>query len=141
MNRQIEIMEREQQKILENSSMDFKTRLESLLRIISDFYSRMRVESFRDMAKFSPDLWELIRQRRAEALDGIIRLLEKGRDDGNIRDDISPGFLGRYIHSTIDSLLTPRAMMEEDMTPNQMLDITLSLIFHGIQGPEGDLYE
>jgi len=141
LNRQIEIMEKKQQAVLESPSMDFKDRLEALFRIVSDFYSRIRVESFRDMVKFSPELWEMIRLRRAEALDGIIRLLEKGRVDGHIRNDISPGFLGRYFHSTIDSLLTPRTMMEEDMTPNQLLDITWSLIFHGIQVSTGELHD
>ncbi len=141
LDRQIEIMEKKQQAVLESPSMVFKDRLAALFRIVSDFYSRISSESFRDMVKFSPDLWEKIRQRRGEALDGIIRLLEKGRVDGHIRNDISPVFLGRYFHSTIDSLLTPRVMMEEDMTPNQLLDITLSLIFHGIQVSTGEIHD
>ena len=141
LDHQIEIIENKQRIILEDSNMSFKARLEAMFRIVSEFYSSIRAKSLQDIERLSPEIWEMVRQRREGALDRIIRLLEEGRIDGQIRNDISSKFLGRYFQSTIDSLISPRVMMEEDMTPNQLLDITLSLMFNGINKSPGGIYE
>ena len=141
LDRQIEFIEKKQNIILEDSSMDFKARLEAMFRIVSEFYSRIRAKSLQGLERLSPEIWEMVRQRRESALDRIIRLLEEGRRDGQIRNDIPSKFLGRYFQSTIDSLISPRVMIEEDMTPNQLLDITLSLMFNGINKSPGGIYE
>ena len=141
LDRQIEIIEMKQNVILEDSSMNYKARLDAMFRIVSEFYSRINGKSLQDIERLSPEIWELVRQRRKSALDRIIRLLEDGRLDGQIRKDIPSEFLGRYFQSTMDSLLSPRVMMEEDMTPNELLDITLSLMFNGISKSPGGIYD
>ncbi len=138
---QIEIIEKKQNVILEDSSMGFKARLEAMFRIIFEFYSRIGAKSLQDIERLSPEIWEMVRQRRKSALDRVIRLLEEGRLERQIRNDIPSNFLGRYFQSTIDSLLSPRVMMEEDMAPNELLDITLSLMFNGISKSPGGIYD
>lgn len=139
LDRQISIIEMKHESILKNPDLDFQARLDASFRIVSEFYSRVQKDSIRDMAKFSPDVWEMIRRRRTDVLSGIVRLLEEGRDEGYIRSDIPPSFLGRYFHSIVDSLLTPRVMMDENMTPNRLLDITLSIFYKGILSTPGEV--
>jgi len=134
---QIQIVEAKQKSVLEDSTMGFSEKLEALFRIVSVFFSSIHQKSSMDMARLSPETWEMVRQRREGILDRIIRLLEEGRTAGIIKGDIPPSLLGRFFHSTIDSLLTPRLMMEENVTLNDLFDMTLSLIFTGIMKPTG----
>ena len=139
LDRQVELIERKQKEVLENTDMDFPLKLKSFFRIVSEFYSRIGAEPIRDMAGLTPEIWEFLRQRRVKVLEGVIRLLEEGRAGGFVRNDIPLSFLSRFFHSTVDSLLTPRTMLEEDKTPNEMLDMTLSLIYSGIEKPMGEV--
>jgi len=132
-------IEEKQSGILADSSMEFPARLEALFRVVYEFYSRISEKSLRDITKISPEVWEMVRRRRSATLDGILKLLEEGQRDGFIRSDITPGFLGRYFHSTIDSLLSPQTMMELDMTPRKLLDTTLSILYTGIQRQPGGI--
>lgn len=132
LGRQIDIVDRKQQEILADTTLDFPAKLDAVVRAASDLLGRFRRKAVRDMIKISPELWELIRNRRGKILDGMIRIIEEGRQQNMIRDDIKPSLLARYFHQVIDILVTPTTAMEEDMTPGELLDVTLSIIYRGV---------
>lgn len=135
--RQIDIIESRQKEIMADSSLDFPGKLDRMVRAVSAFLTRLQPKAIMDMTRMSPDLWNLIRARRARLLDGMIQILEEGRSEGRIRSDITPSFLARYFSRMVDALVTPESAVEEHLTPAELMDITLSIIYNGIFTPEG----
>lgn len=133
--RQIDIVESRQRDIMADSSLDFSGKLDGMVRAVSALLTRIQQKSVIDMVRLSPDIWDLIRIRRAKLLEAMVLILEEGRTKGRLKEDITPTFLARYFIKMIDSLVTPEAAMEEDMTPNELLDMTLSIIYNGILIP------
>lgn len=135
--RQIDFVESRQREIIADSSLDFTEKLDGMVRAISAFLTRIQQKSVMDMVRLSPDIWDLIKVRRGKLLDAMVLMLEEGRAEGRLRHDITPSFLARYFTRMIDSLVTPEAAMEEGMTPNELLDMTLSIIYSGVFIPGG----
>jgi AcrR family transcriptional regulator len=134
---QIDLIEAKQTEIIADLSLDYPGRLDAMVRVVSDLLTRIHRKSVLDMLKFSPDLWSMLRERRAKVLQGMIRIIEEGRSEGMIRSDITPEFLARFFHQMIDSLVTPQAAMEENMSPNELLDMTLGILYGGVLTRKG----
>jgi AcrR family transcriptional regulator len=134
---QIDIIEAKQTEIIADLSLDYPGRLDAMVRVVSELLTRIHRKSVLDMLKFSPDLWSMLRERRAKVLQGMIRIIEEGRSEGMIRGDITPEFLARFFHQMIDSLVNPQAAMEENMSPNELLDMTLSILYGGVLTRKG----
>lgn len=135
--RQIDIVESRQREIMADSSLDFSGKLDGMVRAVSALLARIQQKSVMDMLRLSPDIWNLIRARRVRLLESMALILEEGRNEGRLRDDIPPSFLARYFYKMIDSLVTPEAVMEEGITPTELLDMTLSILYNGIFIPGG----
>jgi len=130
--RQIDAVERRQKAIIADSDLGFQDKMDAVLRSVSDVLSRVRRGTVQELARLSPDLWETIRARRAKLLQGMVAIIEEGRRSGAIRTDLPAAFIAKYYFQMIDAMVAPQTLMELDMTPSQVLDGSISLLFHGI---------
>jgi len=134
---QIDLIETRQKEIIADISLDYPGRLDAMVRVVSDLLTRIHRKSLMDMLKISPDLWATVRERRAKVLQGMVRFIEEGRTEGMIRGDITPEFLARFFYQMIDSMVSPQAAMEENMSPSELLDMTLSILYGGVLTRKG----
>jgi AcrR family transcriptional regulator len=130
--RQIESVENKMKVILANPHMSFQEKLDSMLREASEVLSRLPRNTSRQLIKMGPDVWEMVRFKRASLLDLIVELLVQGREIGMIRKDLPPAFLAKSLHLIIDTLMTPRMAVDSDLGLTELLNLTLKMIYGGI---------
>jgi AcrR family transcriptional regulator len=106
--RQIESVEKKIKGIQVDPHKSFQEKLDGMLREASEFLSRLPKNTPRQIMKMGPEVWEMLRSKRASLLDIIVELLVQGREIGMIRKDLPPAFLAKSLHTMIDTLLTPR---------------------------------
>jgi len=130
--RQIESVEKKMKVILANPHMNFQEKLDGMLREASEVLSRLPRNTPRQIMKMGPDVWEMLRSRRASLLDIIVELLVEGREIGMIRKDLPPAFLAKSLHTMIDTMLTPQMAVESGLGLTELLNLTLKMMYGGI---------
>jgi AcrR family transcriptional regulator len=130
--RQIESVEKKIKGIQVDPHKSFQEKLDGMLREASEFLSRLPKNTPRQIMKMGPEVWEMLRSKRASLLDIIVELLVQGREIGMIRKDLPPAFLAKSLHTMIDTLLTPQMAVESGMGLTELLNLTLKMIYGGI---------
>jgi len=130
--RQIELVEKRMKIIQADPRMNFQEKLDGMLREASEVLSRLPRNTPRQIMKMGPDVWEMLRSRRASLLDIIVELLVEGREIGMIRKDLPPVFLAKSLHTMIDTIMTPQMAVESGMGLTDLLNLTLQMIYEGI---------
>jgi AcrR family transcriptional regulator len=88
-------------------------------------------QSYVSKAERNVQLAEVIRRRHGDVRDRFTHLVERGQDDGSIRNDLSPEDLGDVVNACIDGF-TRMAPLESQRLPRhrllQLINIQLQLI-------------
>ena len=130
--RQIGSVEAKMRVILANPDLGFQEKLDGMLREASEVLSRLPDNTSRQIIKMGPEVWEMLRSKRALVFDIIVELLVQGREIGMVRKDLPPNFLANSFHAIIDTMMTPQMVVESGMGLTELLNLTLKMIYRGI---------
>ena len=135
--RQVNRVKRRQEAIIADASLSYCEKLNAMLTVVSEVISRVNRQTLKDLARLHPEVWEVIRERRMLLLKNMTRILEEGREAGEIRTDIPANFIALYFQTMVDALISPRTAAEADMSPSDLMSSTLTLFFEGAATTKG----
>ncbi len=136
-SRKISQVSRQQDRILSDSSLDYRGRLNALLKVVMGVLSQVRRRTMEEMARLHPEVWELIRQRRMELIRRMTDVIREGQDEGLVRRDVPEAFITKYFEMMVDNLASPAAALELDMAPGELMENAIKLFFEGVETPAG----
>lgn len=131
-NRKMDGVERKQKAVIEDPGLGFQEKVDGVIRVISKVLVQVGRRAIQDLSRLSPDLWELIRRRRQSIIKGLMVLLEEGRREGVVRDDLSAEFIAAFFLQTVDTMITPQMVLKLDMPPKDLVDGVLKMFFNGV---------
>ncbi len=136
-NRRIDGVERKQRAILEDPNLDFREKVDGLIRVVTKVLVQIGSKGVRDLIKQTLDVWEAIRRRRLGMMKRMLILLEEGRREGQVRGDIPTDFIAAYFLKTVDAMITPQTVVDMNMTPKDLVDCMLKIFFDGVLSERG----
>ena len=93
---------------------------------------------FHELEKFFPVSWNKLQDHKQKIfIPGIIRNLERGREEGNYRDDFPVAFVADFRFLQISSALQPRLITDQKMSVKQVKDELTRFYLHGITTGKG----
>lgn len=116
-----------------SAETDFVHKLQDFVTYIGGMLGTISKAMFADVQRHLPHLWKRIEQFRRERLTKNISILvQQGRSEGLIRDDVNPRlFLLAYL-ATIDGIMQANVLMNESFSSREALEGIMNIFFKGI---------
>lgn len=112
------------------------TSMERLSRVLVMLHEELPGPSGRalaDIRRNAPDIWEEVDRRRVEVVRGHFRrLIEDGRAEGTVRQDIDPDLFLLILVTLIQRLVNPETLVRLPLTAPQLLEEIIRLLSIGI---------
>jgi AcrR family transcriptional regulator len=131
-----------QQEILchNNQFEDFRVKsknaIEEILHIMqymSGMFAKTNPNLFIDMQRYHPDAWQEFRNfKEKNALEQVIRNLERGREEGLYRNDFSIKILARLRLEEIEMAMNPMIYPPDKFSIHEVQIQVLDHFLHGI---------
>lgn len=112
---------------------DFVHKLQDFVTFVGSMLGTISKAMFSDVQKHLPHLWKRIEQFRRERLTKNLSILvQQGRREGLIRDDVNPRlFLLAYL-ATVDGIMHAGVLMNESFSAKEALEGIMNIFFNGI---------
>lgn len=127
----IQVVIADQDRILNDKSLDFEKRLSELLRLLVRVLSKLNPALMRDIQKAAPDVWEIIEKTRQQRINLLFGgLLSEGQEKGYVRRDLHLPFVAAVMAATIREILNPVVMSQFPISLVEAFE-TLRAVFMG----------
>ncbi|NBF41158.1 MAG: TetR family transcriptional regulator [Spirochaetes bacterium] len=136
--RQLAEVEHELSGVFDDESRSFLERLGAQLRVASRIMSTLGTPFLKDLARYTPELWEEIQEfRHRRVFSRMEGVIQRGKDEGMIRAEADPRLIVVIVTTVADNLLVPRKVMELDLVPQEVIRHMGMLVAEGILTAEG----
>jgi AcrR family transcriptional regulator len=112
---------------------DFAEDLRRFLDVIHRNAQEITPQFVRDMHREPPEFFELIQTRRHDMICRYFQqLLERGRKQGIVRDDIPLALVIEIVLAAVGAILVPAKMMELNLTPRAGFAGIIEVVMQGV---------
>ena len=128
----------EQDRILNDETLDFEKRLSELMKLLIGVFSKVNPLLMRDIQRAAPDIWKIIEDTRQHRINTVFGgLLREGQQKGYVRKDLHLPMVIMAITTTIRETLTPTAMSQFPFSLVDAFKTLRSLFMGGILTDHG----
>ncbi|HSR66408.1 MAG TPA: TetR/AcrR family transcriptional regulator [Acidobacteriota bacterium] len=118
---------------------DFAEKLRVVLKRLAQALPQPSQRFFRDLRGGAPEVWqELVQERERILSSHFRRLLQEGRQQHALREDLSTDLILRIFLSMVQGLITPQVLAELPLSAGQVLDRIVAVLMTGILTPGRD---
>ncbi|MFC0523370.1 TetR/AcrR family transcriptional regulator [Pontibacillus salicampi] len=123
------------QEMLENEELTFEDKIKELIAIKQDSMSQLNLEVIQALISDKPELEEFMQEFTEQySLPSFLTLLDQGKAEGYIKQDISLEMLMFYIDMYSQAVRKRQDMFESHEAIQQFTEQTLNLFFYGLTG-------
>lgn len=123
------------QEMLENEELTFEDKIKELIAIKQDSMSQLNLEVIQALISDKPELEEFMQEFTEQySLPSFLTLLDQGKEEGYIKQDISLEMLMFYIDMYSQAVRKRQDMFESHEAIQQFTEQTLNLFFYGLTG-------
>ena len=120
-------------KIIDEPSDSSISKLKAIIRFFLEISIKVDKKWFEDLQTHAPKVWEQIEKTRKELILGnIAKIIELGKEEGLVRDIPTPILMTIFL-STVESIINPEFLMNNDFSLNEAFNHTFNLLLNGIQ--------
>ena len=112
-------------------------RIRKALAFISEFMPRIQVHVIAKIERFDPGLWARIDAIRTARLKRLAELIPLAQADGHVRGDLDPDVWLLLFLGAVRSVLTPKVLLEGNLSLVQVVNTVEQLFVEGILTPRG----
>jgi AcrR family transcriptional regulator len=116
---------------------NFIERLQRVMESLSLQVASVSPIFIREVAEAMPDLWKEIEAFRAARLLKFGNVLEQGRREGYIRDDVEIDLIVMFYMTLVQSLVHPHSLTRTHYSFPQIVEGILTIVFEGVLTKEG----
>jgi AcrR family transcriptional regulator len=136
--KQLSEVEAELEDVFGDSSRVFSERLGSQLHVASRVLRTLRTPFLKDLARYTPEIWEEIQEfRHRRVFSRLEDVIRGGKEEGMIRADADPRLLVAIVTTVADNLLVPGKITELGIVPEEVIRHMGMLISEGVMTAEG----
>ncbi|NBB90329.1 MAG: TetR family transcriptional regulator [Spirochaetes bacterium] len=136
--KQLAEVEHELSEVFDDKSRSFLERLGAQLRVASRIMNTLGTPFLKDLARYTPELWQEIQEfRHRRVFSRMEGVIQRGKNEGMIRDDADPRLLVVIVTTVADNLLVPQKVMELDLVPQEVIRHMGMLVAEGILTADG----
>lgn len=131
-------LESELSRIGEECASDFQAGLHRLLACVQRHTQEIQPVFVRDIQREGPEVFAVVEGRRRELIRRVFgQLLEEGRREGRIRNDIPVAFLVEILLAAVQGIMNPARIAELGLTPTGGFTAILTVFLEGVLSPKG----
>ena len=119
------------------SGKPFGEKLQDIFAFAGREFSASSRQFVIDLRRFAPGLWEDADEYRRKTIISNVRIMiEQGKKEGMIREDLDPDLFVLVFHSAVQDILTPEMLSEQSFSTVQAFQGILRIIFEGALTPD-----
>jgi AcrR family transcriptional regulator len=123
----------ELEAVAQNDSLAFVQKLRGLMGALSKRTTEVRQPFLSDIRRHAPGMFAKLEAFRGQLIPEIFgRLIENGRREGMIRDDLNPQLMAEAILSLIQCHIKPDSVLRLGITLHAAFETILTLVFEGV---------
>ena len=104
----------------------------AIMKNMTETFSKINPLLFYELQKFHPKSWELIKEFKERFIQSMVELsLEKGKQDGYVREDINTKILSRLRMEEVEMAFNPHVFPPDKFN---VLQVQLALTEHFLYG-------
>lgn len=131
-------VEADLEQLSKEQAVDVKMALHQFLSCLQRHTAEIQPAFVRDIGRETPELFQLIEQRRRELIRRYFgRLFEDGRKAGMIRADIPAHLIIEILLGAVQAIMNPSKLMELGLTVEDGYSSVIRLILEGALVPKG----
>ena len=124
--------------ILDNPTLPFPKKLCAVIDVIGHTIAKVSPSMLRDLQRDAPALYQKIEELRQKNIPYVFgRLLREGMANGYVRPELDVSFATEFWLQAIRGLMHPDSLERTQLTPRQVLDHAIPLLFNGLLTPTG----
>ena len=125
-------------RITSHCSSDVLSALHQLLARLHHHTDEIKPPFVRDMQRESPEVFEMVENRRREIIQRHFgTLLRAGRKTGIIRKDISTEVILEMLLSSVQAIMNPAKILEMNLTPKTGYAAIVTVVLEGVLTDRG----
>lgn len=125
-------------RLVEDESLPVLERAHRMMAFIVRHMSEVSPAFLRDLERQHPALYARMEAVRAEILPQVWqKLIADGVAEGVIRRELEPTFVSELMLTSVQALLRPAALDRLQLSPHEVIDRVLTVLFNGILTPAG----
>jgi AcrR family transcriptional regulator len=116
----------------------FVEKIDSLMQFMGSVFRRLAVPFSGEMDRRSPRIWELIENFRQQKIqENFARLLEQGRREGSVREDVDTRIFLMAYSAAIRAIVRPSVLASHAFTIPDVLEQIVRIFFSGLMTGSG----
>lgn len=124
--------------VILDSNLAFIEKVHLIIRYVTAEHSRMKPHALNDIQKSVPDIWKkIVTTQQEHILVQFSRLLEIGKQEGYIRDDIPTQVISMVYATAVLSLLSSDLITLFQITASQAFEYAVKIVYEGIFTEKG----
>ncbi|MDD5497850.1 MAG: TetR/AcrR family transcriptional regulator, partial [Atribacterota bacterium] len=124
-------------KIIKNKKNRKISLLKQFMSSLQEQISQFNSWAFEDIQKNNPEAWQMINNLEEKLINNELRkLLQEGKNEGAIRQDIDLDLMVLMILNTIKSIVIPEVVSQLSYSTEEVIDMLAKIFINGISKPE-----
>lgn len=124
-------------KIIKNKKNRKISLLKQFMSSLQEQISQFNSWAFEDIQKNNPEAWQMINNLEEKLINNELRkLLQEGKNEGVIRQDIDLDLMVLMILNTIKSIVIPEVVSQLSYSTEEVIDMLAKIFINGISKPE-----
>lgn len=124
-------------KIIKNKKSKKISILKQVMTLVQAQVSQFNIWAFEDIRKNNPEAWQIINHLEQKMINSELRkLLQEGKKEGTIRQDIDIDLIVLMILNTIKSIVIPQIVAQLSYSTEEVIDMLAKIVLHGIAKPK-----
>jgi AcrR family transcriptional regulator len=126
-------------KILEGEKSKKISVLKQVMSLVQFQVSQFNISAFEDIRKNDPEAWQLINHLEEKLINSELKkLLQEGKKEGTIHEDIDLDLIVLMILNTIKSVVIPQIVSQLSYSTEEVIDMLAKIVMYGI-AKSGDI--
>ncbi len=126
-------------KILEGEKSKKISVLKQVMSLVQSQVSQFNISAFEDIRKNDPEAWQLINHLEEKLINSELKkLLQEGKKEGTIHEDIDLDLIVLMILNTIKSVVIPQIVSQLSYSTEEVIDMLAKIVMYGI-AKSGDI--
>ena len=124
--------------ILSDTHLSPRDKISGFLQPVLRFVSGISPEALSDLQRFAPEAYAKIEESRRRLIFGnILRVVEEGRQNHLLRQDLNAPLLAHVLIGTVSHLSLPEVQSQIRLPFDQQLQLVLNLLWEGALSEQG----
>ncbi len=124
-------------KIIKNKKNRKISLLKQFMSLLQEQVLQLNIWAFEDIRKNNPEAWQIINNLEEKLINNELRkLLQEGKSEGAVRQDIDLDLIVLMILNTIKSIAIPEVVSQLSYSTEEVIDMLAKIFINGISKPE-----